>query len=144
MFFSCFFQENYTIGVNIWHLSTLPIVRSNRHLSSANCYSDICHSSNCDKYWWHLRSRNLSRRDGSIHTETKNFPAQILFGFYYRHAGGKTVFKRVTLGIVWHSYTIYILYIFRILGIFRRSLQIQRLQILLKYKSHLFNSTHWE
>ena len=72
---------------------------------------------------------HLSRRDGSIHTGTKNFPAQILSGFYYRHAGGKTVFKRVTLGIVWHSYTIYILYIFRILDIFRRSLQIQRLQI---------------
>ena len=43
---------------------------------------------------------HLSRRDGSIHTGTKNFPAQILSGFYYRHAGGKTVFKRVTLGIV--------------------------------------------
>ena len=37
---------------------------------------------------------HLSRRDGSIHTGTKNFPAQILSGFYYRHAGGKTVFKR--------------------------------------------------
>ena len=34
---------------------------------------------------------HLSRRDGSIHTGTKNFPAQILSGFYYRHAGGKTV-----------------------------------------------------
>ena len=28
----------------------------------------------------------------------KNFTAQILLGFYCRHSGGNTVFKRVTLG----------------------------------------------
>ena len=48
MFVSCFFQEYYTIGANIWHLSTLPVVPSNQwHLSSD--------SSNCHTHAWPLQ-----------------------------------------------------------------------------------------
>ena len=48
MFVSCFIQEYHTIGANIWHLSTLPVVRSNQwHLSSD--------SSNCHTHAWPLQ-----------------------------------------------------------------------------------------